>query len=224
MTEAAKVAGVQELIDRLRDDGVKAGRDKAGEIVRQAEEQAAAIIARANTEAAEMLEQARAQIETEKTSAIESLRVAVRDTELKMEAELKARFSAHVKRLVSVEMRDIEFLRQIILAVAGLAAGDKACEERPVEISLPQDLFQTHEEATTLTEEGKQNFRRLVLGICCDMLREGVDLKPSETLGGGIRVQLVGEDMEIDLSDKAISELLLQTMLPRYRAIVSGAE
>ena len=29
---------------------------------------------------------------------------------------------------------------------------------------------------------------------------------------------------QIDLSDKAISELLLQTMLPRYRAIVSGAE
>ena len=34
----------------------------------------------------------------------------------------------------------------------------------------------------------------------------------------------LGEDLEIDLSDTAISELLLQTILPRYRAIVSGAE
>jgi V/A-type H+-transporting ATPase subunit E len=56
------------------------------------------------------------------------------------------------------------------------------------------------------------------------MLREGVDLKPSDSIGGGIRIRLVGEDLEIDLSDKAISELLLQTMLPRYRTIVSGVE
>ncbi len=56
------------------------------------------------------------------------------------------------------------------------------------------------------------------------MLREGVDLKPSDSIGGGIRIQLVGEDLEIDLSDKAISELLLQTMLRRYRSLVAGAE
>jgi hypothetical protein len=34
----------------------------------------------------------------------------------------------------------------------------------------------------------------------------------------------VGEDLEIDLSDQAISDLLLQNLLPRYRAIVAGAE
>ena len=56
------------------------------------------------------------------------------------------------------------------------------------------------------------------------MLREGVDLKPSEDMSGGIRIQMVGEDLEIDLSEKAISELLLEFLLPRYRAILSGAE
>jgi len=66
--------------------------------------------------------------------------------------------------------------------------------------------------------------RRLVLGLSGEMLEQGVDLKPSEDIGGGIRIRLVGEDLEIDLSDTAISELLLQTMLPRYRAIVTGAE
>jgi V/A-type H+-transporting ATPase subunit E len=66
--------------------------------------------------------------------------------------------------------------------------------------------------------------RHLVLGISGDMLREGVDLKPSEDISGGIRIRLVGEDLEIDLSDQAISDLLLQNLLPRYRAIVTGAE
>ena len=115
MTDEAKISsGVQGLINRLRDDGVKAGREKADQVLREAREQAAQIVARAKAETTEMLNKARSEIETEKAAAKESLRVAIRDTELKMEAELKANFSAGVKRLVSVEMRDKEFLRQVI--------------------------------------------------------------------------------------------------------------
>ncbi|MDJ0888383.1 MAG: hypothetical protein QNI89_13825 [Desulfobacterales bacterium] len=224
MTETENATGVQDLINRLRDDGVRAGQDKADQVLRDARKQAAEIVSQAKAEAEEMLEKARNEIETEKSSAIESLKIAIRDTELKMEAELKATFAAHVKRLVSVEMRDLEFLKQIILAIAGLAAGDKACGEQPVNILLPENLFRSDKRETRLTQEGRDNFRRLVLGITGDMLREGVDLKPSESIGGGIRIQLVGEDLEIDLSDKAISELLLQTMLRRYRSLVAGAE
>jgi len=225
MAETTTAAsGVQELITRLRDEGVKSGREKADQVMREAQEEASRIVAQAKAESEEILNKARSEIETEKAAAIESLRVAMRDTELKMEAELKADFAAHVKRLVSVELSDREFLRQVILSIAGMAAGEKTCEDKPVEILLPKDLFETDDKHTKLTEKGQDRMRHLVLGISGDMLREGVDLKPSEDIGGGIRIRLVGEDLEIDLSDKAISELLLQNLLPRYRAIVSGAE
>ncbi len=225
MAETTKVAsGVQELINRLRDEGVKAGQEKSDQVLREAQEQASRIVAQAKAEAEEILNKARSEIETERAAANDSLRVAIRDTELKMEAELKAGFAAHVKRLVSVELSDREFLRQIVLAIAGMAAGDKACEGQPVEVLLPQDLFETDERETRLTEKGQGRMRHLVLGISGDMLREGVDLKPSEEISGGIRIRLVGEDLEIDLSDQAISDLLLQNLLPRYQAIVTGAE
>ena len=225
MAETTKVAsGVQELINRLRDEGVKAGREKSDQVLREAQEQASRIVAQAKAEAEEILNKARSEIETERAAANDSLRVAIRDTELKMEAELKAGFAAHVKRLVSVELSDREFLRQIVLAIAGMAAGDKACEGQPVEVLLPQDLFETDERETRLTEKGQGRMHHLALGISGDMLREGVDLKPSEDISGGIRIRLVGEDLEIDLSDQAISDLLLQNLLPRYQAIVSGAE
>ena len=225
MAETTKVAsGVQELINRLRDEGVKAGQEKSDQVLRETQEQTSRIVAQAKAEAEEILSKARSEIETERTAANDSLRVAIRDTELKMEAELKADFAAHVKRLVSVELSDREFLRQIVLAIAGMAAGDKACEGQPVEVLLPQDLFETDERETRLTEKGQDRMRHLVLGISGDMLREGVDLKPSEDISGGIRIRLVGEDLEIDLSDQAISDLLLQNLLPRYQAIVTGAE
>ncbi len=224
MAETTKVAsGVQELISRLRDEGVKAGREKSDQILQEAQEQAARLVAQATADAEELLSKARSEIEREKAAALESLRVAIRDTELKMEAEVKADFAAHVRRMV-YEMSDKKFLRQMILGIAGMAAGDQACEDKPVEILLPKDLFEADEKRTRLTPKGQDRMRHLVLGISGDMLREGIDLKPSDDISGGIRIRLVGEDLEIDLSDQAISDLLLQNLLPRYRAIVSGAE
>ena len=225
MAETTTAAsGVQELISRLRDEGVKAGREKSDQILHEAQEQASRIVAQAKAEAEEILSKARKEIETNKAAALESLRVAIRDTELKMEAEVKADFAAHVRRLVSVEMSDKEFLRQMILAIAGMAVGDKAGEDKSVEVLLPEDLFETDEQGTRLTETSREHMRRLVLGISGDMLREGIEFKPSEDISGGMRVRLVGENLEIDLSDRAISDLLLQNLLPRYRDIVSGVE
>jgi len=217
-------SGVQDLIARLRDDGVKAGREKAEQVLQEAQEEAAKIIAEAKTQADEILSRAKVQIERERNACMGSLKTAIRDTELKMESELKVDFAAHVRRLVSIEMGDREFIKQCILAVSGMATGNMVCEGQPVEVLLPKELFETDESGSRLTPEGKERMHHLVLGISADMLREGVELKPSRNLKRGIRVRLVGEDLEIDLSDKAISDLLLENLLPRYQAIVRGEE
>jgi V/A-type H+/Na+-transporting ATPase subunit E len=225
MDEQRQVSsGVMELIARLRDDGVKAGRKKADQVLQEALEKAARIVAEAEAEAEEILTRAKVQIERDRQAGMGSLRMAIRDTELKMEAGLKADFAAHVRRLVSIEMGDREFIRKCILAVSGMATGHMVCEGQPVEVLLPKDLFETDELGSRLTPEGKEQMHHLVLGISADMLREGVELKPSDTLKRGIRIRLTGEDLEIDLSDKALSDLLLQNLLPRYQAIVRGEE
>ncbi|MBW1785523.1 MAG: hypothetical protein JRK53_02715 [Deltaproteobacteria bacterium] len=224
MDETRHPSGVGSLIERLRDEGVKAGQDKADQILREAQERAQQLISQARAEAEEVLDKAGRDIERERASAHESLRVAIRDTELRMEAELKATFSAHVRRLVSMQLEDRDFMRQVILAVAGIASGDLVCAGQPAELLLPTDLFVTDEKGTGLTEMGKERLHHLVLGISGEMLRDGVELKPDESVGGGIRIRMIGEDLEIDLSDKALSDLLLKHLLPRYRAIVTGAE
>jgi len=225
MDEQTQVSsGVMELIARLRDDGVKAGRKKADQVLQEAREEAERIVAEAEAEAEEILTRAKVQIERDRQAGMGSLRMAIRDTELKMEAELKADFAAHVRRLVSIEMGDREFIRKCILAVSGMATGHMVCEGQPVEVLLPKDLFETDELGSRLTPEGKEQMHHLVLGISADMLREGVELKPSDTLKRGIRIRLTGEDLEIDLSDQALSDLLLQNLLPRYQAIVRGEE
>lgn len=207
-------SGVQELITRLKDEGVKAGRDEAGRMTEEAQKKAAQIISQAKAEADQLMTETRAELETEKKAADASLKTAIRDTELMLESELKSGFAEHVKRLVSVELKDKEFLRQLILAVAGRVAPDVSVDKK-AEVFVPRDLF---------TEEGKGNMHHMVLGIAGDMLREGVKIKKADTNEVGMRIRLVGEDVEIDLSDNAISDVLLKYLLPRYRAIMAGVE
>ena len=47
---------------------------------------------------------------------------------------------------------------------------------------------------------------------------------PSSEISAGASVRLVKEQLEIDLSDKAISRLLYQRILPRFKAIFEGSE
>ena len=52
--------------------------------------------------------------------------------------------------------------------------------------------------------------------------REGVVVKTMEDGGRGIRVRLLDDDLEIDLTDEAIAELLLKHLQPRFRAVLTG--
>ena len=79
-------------------------------------------------------------------------------------------------------------------------------------------------DAAEPSEPEKKQFGRLMLGISRDMLREGVELKPSGGNQAGIRIRLKGKDLEIDLRDRVLSDLLLGCLTPRYRAIAEGME
>jgi V/A-type H+-transporting ATPase subunit E len=224
MTNTHEVSsGVQELITRLRDEGVGAGEKKAEELIREAREQASIIVAEAKAQAEEMIKKARADMYVERTASQEAFKVAIRDTRLELGEELKAVFASHVRRLVSAELEDRDFLRQLLLAIAGRAAA-AVPEGQPLEVLVCQEVFATGDECKGVTETSKEALRHFVLGVSGEMLREGVELRPSGDVDAGIRVCLVGEDVEIDLTDKALSDLILKHLLPRYRKIVQGVE
>ncbi len=199
-------SGVQELITRLKDNGVKAGRDEAERMIKDAQKKAVNIVAQARAESEELLESTRAEIEVEKNTAKESLKVAIRDTELMLEAKLMTRFTEHVKHLISSELEDKELLKQLILKIAA-----DGCSYIP-----------ENKELNLLVS--KEKLDPLVLEIAGTVLRKGIEIKHSETVKAGILIRMKGEDIEIDLSDNAISDVLLKHLLPRYRAILTGVE
>lgn len=217
--ETRGASGVQELISRIRDDGVQAGKEEANRIVAEARREAARLVAEAKTQAEEMQQKASAEIESVKQAALEALKMAARDTRLWLGGEVLAAFQRHVKRLVAPVTHDGSFMRALVLVLAGHAVEDYL-KDKQLQI-LVSDLLagkdRDNEDLDKVIREG-------VLGISGDMLRQGVEIVPSSEVSGGARVRVVGEDLEIDLTDEAVSTLLLKHLLPRYRAILEGSE
>ena len=111
-------SGVDALIERLREEGVSAGRAEADTILAEARVQAKQILDKASAEAQARLESARKEADAYRAAGEEALKTAMRDTVLDMKATLAQQFSADVKRLVSHQLQDPEVLKRMILEVA----------------------------------------------------------------------------------------------------------
>jgi V/A-type H+/Na+-transporting ATPase subunit E len=211
-------SGVQELIDRIRDQGVQAAQDEANRLLRDARQQAQQMVAQAKAEADATQAKARAEIEAYRQASIDALGLAARDTVLELKARIIARFEEFVKRLVVSATRDKELVRSIVLVLAGHAA-EEFIQDKEIEVRISNVLLQG-ESDPVLKEEGKL----AILGLASDMLREGLELVPDSEIQGGARVRLVQDKLEIDLSDRAIARLISQRLVPRFKAIMEGAE
>ena len=142
---------------------------------------------------------------------------------LELREAVARHFKQHMKRLVSQVTKDEELVKSLILVLAGHAASDFV-RDRDAEILVSAALFGEPPADPADLEKARERSRELIMGITGDMLREGVELIPSTEVSGGARVRAKGEDAEVDLSDEAVSELLIKHVLPRFRAIIEGSE
>ncbi|MGD8869924.1 MAG: hypothetical protein PVI01_20060 [Gemmatimonadales bacterium] len=211
-----KSSGVKDLIERIRDEGVQAAHNEADRIINEAKAQAARIVADAKNEAAAIKKDAEATMQREQQATIEALRMAARDTGLELRAAVMAAFEEHVRRLVSDVAGDGSVLRDIILVLAGRAVED-FIKDKNAAILVPKRL--TDEPPPELEEF----LHSTAAALSANVLREGIELIPSNEIQAGARVRLVDDDLEIDLSDEAVSEMMLKLLLPRYRRILVEA-
>jgi len=216
-------SGVDELIAKLRDEGVSAGRAEADSIVGDARAQAKKILDNANADARDRIEVARKESDAYRAAGEAALKTAMRDTVLDMKMALMERFSSDLKRLVSHQMQDPEVLKQMILEVAGRTRADgEVGDADELEVILPVEVVGLEELRVNPEELRKGRLTKFVLGLTGEMLREGVAFSGSQDIAAGIQIQLKDKDITLDLTEKAVAALLLQHLQPRFRAILEG--
>jgi V/A-type H+-transporting ATPase subunit E len=216
-------SGVEALIERLREQGVQAGRAEAETILAEARRRAAQIVHEAEANAAELVEAARKEAQMLQTGGEEALRIAMRDTVLRLKVELTGRFSAEVRRLIAVAMDQESFLKQLILAVAARAREEAGVDAgEAVQIQLPRALVGLEELRRNPLELREGSLSHFVLSLAGNVLAEGVSFGVTGDDSRGICLYLKGKDVTIDLTDDKVAALLLQHLQPRFRAILEG--
>jgi len=219
MTEEIKnESSVQALIDRIRDQGVQSANQEAARILAEAEAKAAQLLADAQKQVEQLRAKSTADIAAEKAAAEEALKLSARDTIMRLKNGVAAAFETFVRRLVTTATQDRDLMKKLVLVLAGQSA-EELIKDKQIQILL-SDALVTGKADPKLRELGKQT----ILSLSSEMLREGVELLPLSSIEGGAKVRLVGEQLEIDLSDKAIAKMLSDHLLPRFQAILTGAE
>lgn len=220
MAEESYASGVQELIERLRQDGVNAGEEQGQEVIEAARQQAQEIVTAARQEAKSIREQARREAQQLREAGQEALQMAARDTLLDLKSTLTEQFVARLQEQTQQLLQDEQVLQRLILEVAGRSVPEQA-QEQSWQLLLPQDVvgldaLRRHPEQVRQGALGQY-----VLQQTMELLREGVELRSGDQ-SNGIRLQLQADGIEVDLTAEAITGLLLEHLLPRFRALLEG--
>ncbi len=212
--------GVQDLIDRIKTEGIKSGESQAQKITESAQQRARQIIADAKKEAEAISKQARTEADRTKASAEDAIRIAARDALLVLKSQMTQIFRNELAKQVSTEFSREEFLRQLLLEVCRQKIPELG-EDQKITVFLPPHLVSMEAiKSSPETVEGK-SLSQFVLAVCRDRLNQGVEFAQGSDKEG-IKVRLDGQEIIVDLSDRAVGDLLTQYLLPRFRAVLEG--
>ncbi len=211
--------GVQELIEKLRNQGVDTGRQEGSKIVANAEAQAAATIADAEKRAAAIVSKAREEADFITKAGKEALQLAERNVVLELKDYLLDQFSDQIRAVVSQSMENDKLLEAMILEVAGQ---NNLRGEKNIEVILPRKVIGVDElrDNPELLQAG--GLLEFVRKRATSMLTKGVTFKVGNAQQSGISFCLKDKDIQVDLTDEAVAAVLLKYLQPRFRALLEG--
>lgn len=219
MSDQKTTSGVQELIDKLSQEGVAEGQQQAEEIVSEARQRSTEILESARRQASEIVRQGREQAEQFQAAGEEALRLAARDAVRDFGAKVHEGLRNRLQELVQHHLKNPELIRTMIVEVTRQATD--GLKNESLELLLPLDII-TEEDARKSIEAGEQDvLTEFVQGLIGEDLREGTAFGSQHK--SGITARLVNQSIEIDLTDKSITDLLAKHLLPRFRAIMRKA-
>lgn len=205
-------SGVQELIDRLRQEGVTQGRDDGEKIVDDAEHRAQWLISQAKEEAGQIIEKAKQDADFLRHSGREALQLAQRDALLNLKEQLGQQFAVQLQRILSNQLQDVNLIRDLVLEIAGTTRRDNEA----VTLLLPQDAMDTSKEKN----QAQDPLTELVRNQTEQLLAAGVTLEVGSQRG--LRLVLDDGQVQVDLNEQTLADLLLKHLQPRFRTLLEG--
>ncbi|KAA1261986.1 V-type ATP synthase subunit E [Rubripirellula obstinata] len=210
-TKTSDTVGVQQLIDRLKSEGVQEGKEQASALLAAAKQEAAAIIEAARDEADTLLRDAGREAEKTEVNGKRALSLAARDTGLQLKEQLEREFRGWIGALTEQQLDQPDFLPKIILEMAG------QCSDTVVESKGEIKLLSNENHSS-------QEIERFVKSQAAAMFQHGVTVQLDPSVQHGFRMQLTGKNVEIDMTDQAVTSALMRFLAPKFRKLIGSSQ
>lgn len=193
---------LENLIEKIRKEGVDEAKAAAETIIAQANDRAKAIEQDAQAKAAGILSQAKQKAESFEINSRQALKQASRDTILAVKSQLFSLMDNLFKRQVGRELSP-EFTKELIVKLAQSLAPAKG---QVLELEVSQD--------------DKKKLEELVLERFKSAAGAAIEIKATRAIDKGFRIGVKGQDVIYDFSDESIAAALKEFLNPALTAIL----
>lgn len=196
---------LKELIEKIKDEGVKSAEEKAAQIIHGAEQKAGDILAGAHKEASGIIANARAESARLDHSGREALKQAGRDLILSLKSRLEELFKTVIETGVKESLPGQVLEEAIIKLITSWSA--KKVADLQVLLS-PQDL---------------EKVEKTLRSKLASELKKGLEIRPIPEIAAGFRVSMKDGSAYYNFSDQGIAEILTEYLNPRLSELILEA-
>ena len=197
---------LQELIDKIKKDGVATAEAEAAKKIAEAEKKAEGIIADAQDKAAEIIKNAKAETQRMEKASEEAIVQAGRNMLLSFKDSLVAELDGLIQAETAKAITKDVLAKLIPETVKAWAKNSEASEL-----------------SVLLSEKDLKSLESALTGDLKSEISKGLEIKPDKTLTAGFRIGVKNGAAFYDYSAEALAELFGAYLNPKVAALMKEA-
>ena len=197
---------LQELTDKLYNEGLSKGKQEGEEILAKAKVQAEEIVAKAKAEAASIIAAANKEAEDLKTKVQGDLKMAASQSVAATKKDIETLVVTKMTESeVKTALTSAEFVKEVILAVAKSFNTEEPAD---LEVVLPETL--------------KKDLESFVKKELAGALKGGVEASFSKKIAGGFTIGPKDGGYFISFTEATFTELISEYLRPTTKKLLFG--
>ena len=198
---------LQELTDKLYNEGLSKGKQEAEQMKANAKNEAAQIIAQAKEQAQEILAKAQSEAAELKSKTENDVKMASLQAFTAVKQQIESVITAKSLAPAKAAVAETEFLKEIVKAIV-TAFNPQNSDSVALEIILPA------EKQAELEQFAKEQLAK----ICSS----GVDVQFSKGIQGGFKIAPKGEGYMLSFTDKDFENIIAEYLRPKTKELLFG--
>ena len=198
---------LQELTDKLYNEGLSKGKQEAEQMMANAKNEAAQIIAQAKEQAQEILAKAQNEAAEIKSKTENDVKMASLQAFTAVKQQIESVITAKTLAPAKAAVSETEFLKEIVKAIV-TAFNPQNSDSVALDIILPAEK-----------QAELEKFAAEQLAKICSA---GVDVKFSKGVQGGFKIAPKGEGYMLSFTDKDFENIIAEYLRPKTKELLFG--